>query len=107
MFGPGGIVLGTDLQQSLIPELMEYLKFAHMNQIFVFICLWNGAFVTPVVNERLHGLIKDEIKLQSYIATALTPIVRTYLFITDLDTFIHIIIILVMPLRLNFRSYKI
>lgn len=76
MFGPGGIVVGTDLQQSLIPELMEYLKFAHMNQIFVFICLWNGAYVTPVINERLHGLIKDEVKLQSYILTALTPIVR-------------------------------
>ena len=76
MFGPGGVVVGTDLQQSLIPELMEYLKFAHMNQIYVFICLWNGAFVTPVINERLHGLVKDEIKLQSYITTALTPIVR-------------------------------
>lgn len=76
MFGPGGTVIGTDLQQSLIPELMEYLKFAHMNQIFVFICLWNGAYVTPVINERLHGLIKDEVNLQSYILTALTPIVR-------------------------------
>uniref|UniRef100_K1RJU5 Mannan endo-1,4-beta-mannosidase n=1 Tax=Magallana gigas TaxID=29159 RepID=K1RJU5_MAGGI len=75
MFGPGGTVIGTDLQQSLIPELMEYLKFAHMNQIFVFICLWNGAYVTPVINERLHGLIKDEVNLQSYILTALTPIV--------------------------------
>lgn len=76
MFGPGGTVIGTDLQQSLIPELMEYLKFAHMNLIFVFICLWNGAYVTPVINERLHGLIKDEVNLQSYILTALTPIVR-------------------------------
>lgn len=68
-------MIGTDASHSLINELNEYLQYARNHQIFIFLCLWNGAD-RGNTNARLEGLIKDTNKLHSYINHALVPMVK-------------------------------
>lgn len=74
-FDNHGHVTGTDSSNSLIHELTEYLQYARNHQVFIFLCLWNGA-ERGSTNWRLEGLIKDTGKLHTYINHALIPMVK-------------------------------
>ncbi|XP_060082715.1 mannan endo-1,4-beta-mannosidase-like [Ylistrum balloti] len=74
-FDSRGMVTDTDDGHSLISELQSYIRFARTQNLFVFLCLWNGA-LKQAGNERLQGLITSTTKLQSYIDHALVPMVN-------------------------------
>ena len=64
------MVVSTDTTGSLIPDLRAYLQNAAAHDVFVQICLWNGAVMR---NQQTLGLYKDVAKLQSYVQTVLAP----------------------------------
>jgi len=66
-----GMVTGLDNGGTFIEEFRQYLDDAFARDILIFPCLWNGAVVQE--REKLHGLLTEPAKLQSYLDNALTP----------------------------------
>ena len=71
-FGGDGYVTGTDQQNTLIPELRDLLDFAASKNVFVIICLWNGAYID---NQNAVNIVINEGVLNSYLENALRPMV--------------------------------
>jgi len=71
-FNSQGMVVGTDSTGSLIPELRTYLQVAAANNVFVNLCLWNGAVLR---NANTKAFFSNADHLQSFIDNALTPMV--------------------------------
>jgi len=69
-FDAQGFATGADTP-SLIKELGQFLDKAAENNIFVILCLWNGA-VKP---QQMIHLFSDDKKLDSYIEKVLKPLV--------------------------------
>ena len=69
-FDNNGYVTGIDI--TLISDMRNYLQAAQRHNILVFFTLWNAA-VKQNTHYRLHGLMVDTRKLQSYIDHALKP----------------------------------
>ena len=72
-----GHVVSTDKANTLIPELKTYLQYAASVNVFVNLCLWNGAVLR---NERAVAIMSgvndtSGTKLQSYLDKALVPLV--------------------------------
>lgn len=72
-FNSDGMVTAPDSAGSLIAELQTYAQFAAANNVFINLCLWNGAMLR---NANAINLFKDQAKLDSFITNALTPIVK-------------------------------
>merc|ERR1711907_696469 len=72
-FDKDGMVTGTDGTGSLIQELRTYLQYAASQNVFVNLCLWNGAVLRNPATIRLFN---DTARLQSFIDKALTPMVK-------------------------------
>ncbi|KAH3776395.1 mannan endo-1,4-beta-mannosidase-like [Dreissena polymorpha] len=72
-FTSDGHVSGMDA--TLVSDLRSFLQSAKRHNILVFIVLWNGAKIEQF-HYRLHGLIVDTNKLQTYIDKCLTPMVH-------------------------------
>lgn len=70
-----GFVIAPDAGNNLISDLSRFLDVAAENNVFVIICLWNGALLR---NDNYRNLILDSTKLQSYIDNALTVIFTLY-----------------------------
>lgn len=70
-FDDQGYVIALDAGNNLISDLSRFLDVSAENNVFVIICLWNGALIR---NENYRNLIFDNSKLQSYIDHALTVI---------------------------------
>ena len=71
-FAPNGMVNGTDTKNSLTTQLRAYLQYAASKNVFVILCLWNGALMR---NPLVRDLFSDHLKLQSFLDTVLTPLV--------------------------------
>jgi len=70
-FDDEGFATGEDTQ-SLIKDIGEYLDSAAKNNIFVILCLWNGA-VKP--RQEVLDLFSNDEKLERYIEKVLSPLV--------------------------------
>jgi mannan endo-1,4-beta-mannosidase len=70
-FDSMGHATGADTD-SLIKELGQFLDAAQKHNVFIIICLWNGA-VKP---EHMVQLYHDEAALQSYLDKVLTPMAK-------------------------------
>jgi mannan endo-1,4-beta-mannosidase len=68
-----GMVTGTDAAGSLIDELRSYAQYAAANNVFINLCLWNGAVLR---NQKAIDLFSDTSKLDSFLKNALTPMVK-------------------------------
>ena len=68
-----GSVTATDSAGTLIDELRSYAQYAAANNVFIHLCLWNGAVLR---NNNTISLFTDEQKLDSFIQNALTPMVK-------------------------------
>merc|ERR1719469_1437173 len=68
-----GYVTGTDSQGTLVDDLKTYLEYAAAKNVFVTLCLWNGALMR---NDKYKQLYFSEDKLNSFIAKALIPLVE-------------------------------
>jgi mannan endo-1,4-beta-mannosidase len=77
MFDPTGHVTGTDSANTLAEELKVYLRYAAAHNVFVNLCLWNGAVLrNPQAIDLMSGTNDtDGSKLASYIDNALVPLV--------------------------------
>mmetsp|Transcript_62650 Transcript_62650/g.76696 ORF Transcript_62650/g.76696 Transcript_62650/m.76696 type:complete len:434 (-) Transcript_62650:306-1607(-) len=75
LWNNNGEVIGTDASNSLIDDLILFLKAAANANVFVLLTLWNGADPKPLT-ANLQGLMKDTAKLQTFIDNALTPMVK-------------------------------
>jgi hypothetical protein len=73
-FDATGHVMNTDAAGSLIPELRRLIQYAGSQNVFVALCLWNGAVLK---NQNVIDLLTDDTgaKLQAFINNALVPIV--------------------------------
>jgi len=67
-----GYVTSTDAQGTLVDDLKTYLEYAAAKNVFVTLCLWNGALMR---NDNYKQLYYSEDKLNSFIDKALTPLV--------------------------------
>ena len=72
-FNPSGFVIGTDNANSLARELVALARYAASRNVFLNLCLWNGAVKPP---PAVLGLLGDDAKLQSFFDNALAPLVR-------------------------------
>lgn len=72
-FNNNGYVTGID--GTLISDMRQYLRAAQKYNILVFFTLWNAA-VKQNTHYRLHGLMVNTRKLQSYLDHALKPMVN-------------------------------
>ena len=72
LFNSSSYVVDTDKSHTLISDMKAYLKAANDQDILVFFVLWNGAVLN---NYNAKVMLKDPVKLQSYINTVLTPMV--------------------------------
>ena len=72
-FDSSGSVTATDGAGTLIDELRSYAQYAAANNVFIHLCLWNGAVLR---NNNTISLFTDEQKLDSFIQNALTPMVK-------------------------------
>jgi len=72
-FDAQGMVNGTDHAGSLIQELRTYLQYAAANDVFINLCLWNGAVLR---NPNVVSLFSQADHLQAFIDNALTPLVQ-------------------------------
>ncbi len=70
-FDSHGFATGADTE-SLIKELGEFLDAAEKHNIFIIICLWNGARPATPMMQLYH----NEEALQSYLDKVLTPMVK-------------------------------
>ncbi|KAI8798260.1 mannan endo-1 4-beta-mannosidase [Biomphalaria glabrata] len=71
-FDSSGMVLGLDTKGTFINDFIDLLNLGQKYDILITPCLWNAA-VNQDTHNRLDGLIKDPVKLQSYIDKALIP----------------------------------
>lgn len=70
-----GMTIRLDVRNTFIYDVREYLWMARRLNILVFLVLWNGALPIGSQHWKLQGLLKDGVKLQSYITRALKPLV--------------------------------
>ena len=74
-FASDGTVTATDGAKTLSADLLSFLRFAAEQDVFVVLCLWNGAVFDKSKDANLFGLLSDEAKLQSFLDNALAPLV--------------------------------
>eukprot|EP00948_MAST-09A_sp_MAST-9A-sp1_P002901 g2901.t1 len=67
-----GKVTGTDKANSLVDDLLTFVRYAATHNVIVNICLWNGALMR---DERTKNLVKNPELLQTFLDNSLTPIV--------------------------------
>jgi mannan endo-1,4-beta-mannosidase len=72
-FDTSGHCIGTDGTNTLSRDLQQYARYAASQNVFINICLWNGAVLKA--SDHVRELVEDETKLQSFIDKALTPLV--------------------------------
>ncbi|XP_055894957.1 mannan endo-1,4-beta-mannosidase-like [Biomphalaria glabrata] len=71
-FNSSGMVIGLDTKGTFLSEFIELLNLGQKYDILITPCLWNAA-VNQDAHNRLDGLLRDPVKLQSYIDNALIP----------------------------------
>lgn len=64
-FTDDGFVVKTDQTNTLASDLRSYLRYAAQKNVFVTICLWNGALMR---NKKVQDLFTDEAKLGSFLS---------------------------------------
>ncbi|CAL1540135.1 unnamed protein product [Lymnaea stagnalis] len=72
IFDSTGLVTGLDTKGTFIDDIIDLLNLGQQYDVLIFPTLWNAA-VNQDTHNRLDGLIKDPVKLQSYIDKALIP----------------------------------
>jgi hypothetical protein len=73
-FDTNGHVVSTDAAGSLISDLRRLIQYAGSQNVFVALCLWNGAVLK---NQNVIDLLTDDTgaKLQTFIDKALVPMI--------------------------------
>lgn len=72
-FNSSGFVIATDGTGTLIDDLRVYVQYAAAHNVFVNLCLWNGAVLR---NQNAIDLFSSSAKLDAFIDNALVPIVK-------------------------------
>jgi mannan endo-1,4-beta-mannosidase len=72
-FASNGTVVSTDEKNSLVSDVKQFAQYAASKNVFVILCLWNGALMRE---KKMKGLFYSDTKLASFIKNALTPLVR-------------------------------
>lgn len=72
-FNEAGIVVSTDKHGTLVRDVKAFVQYAASKNVFVILCLWNGALMRET---NTKNLFSDDAKLQSFIDNALTPLVN-------------------------------
>jgi len=68
-----GMVISTDGKNTLVNDVKAFVQYAASKNVFVILCLWNGALMREQLTKELFY---DDNKLQSFIDNALTPLVN-------------------------------
>lgn len=68
-FDAQGLVIAPDGENNLVRDLSQFLDVAKENNVFVVLCLFNGA---AIGNDNYKNLVLNDTILQSYIDNALT-----------------------------------
>ncbi|XP_050405040.1 mannan endo-1,4-beta-mannosidase [Patella vulgata] len=74
-FTTDGHVRALDHQGTYISDFKEMVALAKKYNILLFPCLWNGAVVSQSLH-KMTGVIRDDLKRQSFIDNALIPLVK-------------------------------
>jgi hypothetical protein len=64
-FDESGMCVGTDRTNTLTDDLRQYARYAASQNVFITLCLWNGAVLHST--DPALGLITDPEKLQSFV----------------------------------------
>mmetsp|Transcript_21226 Transcript_21226/g.42146 ORF Transcript_21226/g.42146 Transcript_21226/m.42146 type:complete len:433 (+) Transcript_21226:41-1339(+) len=73
LFSKNGMVIATDSADSLIPDLLKYIRYAASQNVFVNLVLWNGAVLR---NQNVVNFFSDSSKLGSFVDKVLTPMMQ-------------------------------
>ena len=68
-----GMVISTDGKNTLVNDVKAFVQYAASKNVFVILCLWNGALMRE---QLMKNLFYDDNKLQSFIDNALKPLVN-------------------------------
>ena len=61
-FDTSGHCIGTDGTNTLSRDLQQYARYAASQNVFINVCLWNGAVLKA--SDHVRELVEDETKLQ-------------------------------------------
>ena len=73
-FDESGNVVGTDASDTMRAELVDLARYAASVNVFLVLCLWNGAVLKNSDSGYL-GLLTDDAKLTTFFDKALSPLV--------------------------------
>ena len=73
-YDANGMVVSTDKSGTLTTDVLAFVRYAAEKNVFVNICLWNGALLRDT---RTRALFQDDAKLQSFLDNALTPLAKS------------------------------
>lgn len=64
-FDSNGNCVGTDATSTLVDDVREYARYAAQENVFLVLCLWNGAVASS--DGAVAALVNDDDKLQTFI----------------------------------------